>query len=287
MGWGEAHRDLAIEDLCWGKTKQGDKLWLKTTRSRIRVEAESLIVGNTIDVTGQIEAEVEVARSERELRDLSAKLIKAQEEERQRIASELHDSVGQQLSVIKFALEHAIADLSGALPSKQEEELGSIIGRVRQAVEEVRRISMDLHPSILNDLGLVITIDWLTREYRKLFPAVVIRKEVIINENDVPPAVKLAIFRVLQEACNNVAKYAHAGMIGISLLQQEGEIRFCVSDDGVGFDPNSVSAAVRQGFGLGGMKERARLTGGRLTLTAAPGAGTRIEVVWPLARSDQ
>jgi signal transduction histidine kinase len=146
---------------------------------------------------------------------------------------------------------------------------------------------MDLHPSILNDLGLVITIDWLTREYRKLFPAVVIRKEVIINENDVPPAVKLAIFRVLQEACNNVAKYAHAGMIGISLLQQEGEIRFCVSDDGVGFDPNSVSAAVRQGFGLGGMKERARLTGGRLTLTAAPGAGTRIEVVWPLARSDQ
>jgi len=280
-GWGEGGSDeVAPEQLCRGLTKSGWQIWLKTSRAQILAHGESLIVGNVVDVTEQIEAETVLIRSERELRDLSERLINAQEEERQRIAGELHDGIGQQLSVIKFGVERVLGDARGKLPSHQERELGAIVARVRETIEEVRRVSMDLRPSILDDLGLVSTIDWFCREFQQMEPTLAIHKSVKIQEGDIPGELKVAIFRILQEACNNVSKYAKATLVGIKLGKQDGTIRFCVSDDGTGFDYQRLSSRGK-GFGLGSMKQRAKLTGGVFRLWSARGLGTRIEVEWP------
>ena len=283
-GWADGGSgEAAAEELCRAMTKKGQQVWLKTSRAQILTQGEPLIVGNVIDVTQQIEAETVLIRSERELRDLSEQLINAQEEERQRIAGELHDGIGQQLSVIKFGVERVLEEVSGRIPPDQEDELGAVVARVRQTIEEVRRVSMDLRPSILDDLGLVSTIDWFCREFQQMDPKLAIHKNLKIREGDIPVGLKVAIFRILQEACNNVHKYAKASLVSVKLVKYEGKISFSVSDDGIGFDYERM-ARLGQGFGLGSMKQRARLSGGTFRLSSAKGVGTRIEVEWPLDR---
>jgi len=272
----------ASEHLVRGIRKDGERIWLKLSSVHLDSDSGAMIIGNVIDVTRQIETERVLVQSQQELEDLSAQLIKAEEEERQRIASELHDGIGQQLSVVKFGVERVLSELKGSISSEQEDLLGGLIERVRQATDEVRRISMDLRPSILDDLGIVITIDWFCREYQKMLPHTAIHRRIEIDENDIPDALKVAIFRILQEACNNIAKYARAGLISIKLVRKRDTIRFRVADDGVGFKYKEVMSGTDRGYGLGSMKERAKLTGGVYELRSAPGEGTRIDVVWPL-----
>ncbi len=276
----------ASEQVVRGVMKDGRRIWLKISGARLPSRGEVVTIGNVVDVTRQIEAERVLVQSQQELEDLSAQLIKAEEEERQRIAAELHDGIGQQLSVIKFGVESVRNGLKGSISREQEDLLGGLIERVRQATEEVRRISMDLRPSILDDLGIVITIDWFCREYQKMLPRIAIHRRIEIDENDIPPALKVAIFRILQEACNNISKYAKAGLISIKLVLDGDRICFSVADDGIGFDYAAILAGTDRGFGLGSMKERAKLTGGVYELRSAPGEGTRIDVEWLLTRPD-
>ncbi len=223
-------------------------------------------------------------RSEKQLRGLSRKLITSQEEERRLIAMELHDGIGQILSAIKFKVESGLETLNGKSPDECLEVQLPVVSLVQQAVEEVRRISKNLRPSILDDLGIVATISWFCREFTKIYETIRLEKEILLDEEVIPQDLKISIFRVLQEAFNNVAKHSGADFVRVVLKKRDDSAVLLIEDNGRGFD---VAAALGSkesdmGMGLTTMKERATLSGGTLEIKSAPGTGTRIQASFPL-----
>ena len=224
----------------------------------------------------------EYKRVEQELRFLSSQLISAQENERGRIARELHDGLGQSLSAIKFKTEEIRDQIADGTVEEVLNSCAVMIPIIQNALEEVRRISADLRPSILDDLGVLATISWFCREFQKIYSSIHIEKETNLDEGEVPEPLKIVIFRVLQEALNNIAKHSKADKVLITLNKEEGIIEFAVRDNGQGFDlveTLSRKASMR-GLGLGSMRERSELSGGRLIIESEEGKGTTIRLSW-------
>jgi signal transduction histidine kinase len=221
--------------------------------------------------------------SKSELRRLSAQLLAIQEKERQRIASDLHDGIGQSLSLIKLSLECGFQLLESGEQEKGHELLRSIVPKLDAAIAELRRTTSDLRPPMLDDLGIIATLSWFFRELGPVCNGKRIEKDVTVTEGDVPMPVKAAIFRILQEAMNNVLKHANADLVRVCLKKSDGEIRFSIEDNGQGFDRETTPGCRRCGFGLLTMKERAISCGGTLEVESARGRGTRIAAAWPLA----
>jgi signal transduction histidine kinase len=155
------------------------------------------------------------------------------------------------------------------------------VDRVQDAVEEVRRISMALRPSMLDDLGIIATLSWFCREFQTVFRDVEVVRQVEVSEEDVHDTLKIVIFRILQETFNNIGKHAHARRAWLRLERHRDRIRLVIADDGRGFDPVEC-AKERRGFGLNSMRERARLSGGRLRITSRPGRGTLVLAIWKI-----
>ena len=216
-----------------------------------------------------------------ELQALSEHAINALEEERQQIALTLHDDTGQSLSLLIINLE----SLEAQLPM-DEEVLLAKIGETRQLAQDalynLRQIVYGLRPSILDDLGLVPAIRWYARS--NLEKAGIL---VEVNANGevepLPSQLNSTLFRITQEAINNILRHSHAQNVKINLAQQEENIFLEVADDGLGFDPNSVKEEALQlhHIGILGMQERAELVGGRTKLFSEPGRGTRIVISVP------
>jgi signal transduction histidine kinase len=226
-------------------------------------------------------------RSEHALHVLSGKLLGAQEQERKRIAAELHDGLGQSLSAIKFNLERGLKALE---PCAGEcggiDMMQGAIERVRDAVDEVRRISMDLRPSILDDLGILATIEWFCREFQQVYPHIGIDKRITVTEGDVSDILKIVIYRIMQEAFNNVAKHASADRIVLVLAREADTLRLSIGDNGRGFSPQVANnKSDYKGVGMQSMRERTELSGGELRIDTRPGEGTTIEVRWRLRQS--
>jgi PAS domain S-box-containing protein len=203
------------------------------------------------------------------------------EAERARVSQELHDELGQSLTGIKIDLawlrDHLPAELSaGAIGTR----LGDALGLVDGTVETVRRISGDLRPGVLDDLGLEAALRWLTRDFGKR-SGLVIRLEKGSDLPDLPPPTATALFRVVQEALTNVARYAPDANVVLHYGVEAGNIRMTVTDDGPGFDAEAPRGA-REELGLLGMRERARRHGGEATITSAPGRGTTVSLSLPL-----
>lgn len=220
--------------------------------------------------------------SERQLRDLSTRLLGAQEEERKRIASELHDSIGSSLTAIKFSLENALV-LMGR-DALEPENIRGLIALTEQTIGEARRLMTDLRPSVLDDLGIVVTIGWFCRQFQDVYTEIAVKKRVCVSEEDVPEFLKIVIFRIIQEACHNIAKYSQAGRTSLHLVVRGDDLELLIEDDGVGFDVDLAGlkgGLCRVGMGLATMRERTELSGGRFTLESAPGKGTRIKASWP------
>lgn len=217
--------------------------------------------------------------TEERLLSLSSKLINAQEKERKRIAAELHDGIGQSISAIKFNLESMLAENDvGNKEHQNNQNLQMIISRLRDTVEEVRRISMGLRPSMIDELGILITIQWLCRTFRQDFPAIKLEQKLNFNEDKISEIQKVSIFRILQEAMNNIAKYSQADKVSIEVTDEKNTINLSIEDNGVGFQPDVNQLS--NGFGLCSMKERAKLSGGSLSIHSLPGQGTLIKAVW-------
>jgi PAS domain S-box-containing protein len=226
--------------------------------------------------------ELLLASSER-LRFLSQKLADAQELERKRIAQELHDSVAGKLSAIKYGVEKALAELdSNKLPTGIS--LKDVVPMVQGAIQETRRISARLTPVGLDDLGILSTITGSCREFQKIYSHVQVQEQFDVQENDIPEPLKIVIYRILQEALNNVAKHSRAKAVHISLWKTGGNIELAVKDNGQGFDPEQVpwTNEDEYGMGLSGMKERAELSAGFFEVLSAKGKGTTIRVLWPV-----
>ncbi|MFQ5935615.1 MAG: sensor histidine kinase [Acidiferrobacterales bacterium] len=221
--------------------------------------------------------------SERKLRNLGSQMLMVQEQERKRIAGELHDGIGQSLTAIKFGIESAHKTLEAEAPAVNLDKLTTLVNKTKDAIEESQRIAMDLRPSMLDDLGIVATIDWFCREFQSVYPHITVTKRVNLKEDIVDGTLKTVLYRIIQEALNNVAKHAQAGRIALTLETVERQIRLRIQDDGRGFDRAAVSSAEngRRGLGLPGMCERAELSGGSFSVESDVGRGTLIEARWP------
>lgn len=229
------------------------------------------------------EAGQALKESQSESKMLSAQLQTAQERERKRIAMELHDSVNQSLSAIKFAIGHAtqIAQRGQTEPAMQM--LDELVPMVQATMEEVRRISMDLRPRSLDDFGIITTLGWFSREFGRLYQGVDIRALLKAEEQDIPVGLRTAIYRITQEAVNNAMKHGKATRIDIMLSVQPDTIELAVRDNGSGFDPEEAMSRKRLegGVGLGSMRERAEFSGATFEVESALGRGTLVRVQWP------
>ena len=230
-----------------------------------------------------VELEKRVQERTAELRRLSSQLLNAQEEERKRIALELHDGIGQNLSAIKYRVEGALGEIRQDKAIDHAKTMDPIISAVREAVEEVRRISMNLRPSILDDLGILATISWLCREIESTYSSIRIEKQINIKESEVPDSLKIVVYRLLQEALNNMAKHSQANLVHLSFEGSDERIELTVQDNGVGFDVEQVLSTdqSKRGLGLASMKERTALSGGSFSINSRQGAGTTVQASWP------
>ena len=244
-------------------------------------EVEGLVLG-LVNVTGRIKAEGA-------LRESRKHFMTAQENEKKRVAQELHDSIGQSLTAIKFGLENSLDEKAGRTAEARVESSRSVIPLVQQAIEEVRRIHTDLRPSMLDDLGILATINWFCREFQMIYSDIRIEKHVAVQENEVPEPLKMVIFRVLQEAMNNIAKHSDADFVRLCFKKTDVAIALTVEDNGRGFDPEKALSLKNseKRFGITSMKERTELTGGSFAIKSGSGTGTAISASWPQDSSIQ
>ncbi len=230
------------------------------------------------------ELEKRVKDRTRDLEMLSAMLLNIQEDERKRIAADLHDGIGQSLSAIKFSVETILEQAGEDSGNPHIQSLHQLLPMLKQASEEVRTIVMNLRPSILDDLGIIATIHWFCRQFKEIYNDMEIEKTIEIQEKQIPHHLKTIIYRVLQEAMNNIAKHSNADRVELSLLQKDNQVRLIVKDNGSGFDTR-LQASKRvseKGFGITGMKERTELFRGTFDIQSDPSTGTRICASWDI-----
>lgn len=236
-----------------------------------------LSISLTLRLEKKYRAEHQAALAAKEdLRRLSARLVAAQEQERQTLSRELHDQVGQTLTAIKIDVARAEQSL---LPSQKD--VGERLQRARLGADEtleiIRRMSMLLRPSMLDDLGLSAALGWYTKQFSA-------STAIRVNLNDdgsadlLPDSGKISLYRIVQEALTNCARHSEARSILIVLASEEDRYVMRIEDDGQGFTP----ARQAKGIGLIGIEERVAEMGGTLTLDSKPGAGTRIRISIPL-----
>ena len=215
--------------------------------------------------------------SDREFRKLHARVISAQETERKRLARDLHDGVGQILSGVKFRLQALPGQMT--LSGGAEAKLLKVGGFLDHAIAEIRRVSQNLMPAELVDLGLDPALVTLCREFKE-------RSGIHVTLRTVPtpaaPDLALAIFRIAQEALQNIGKHSKATMVAVSLAHKGKDVVLSVSDNGVGFTIGSKPVTGR-GIGLGNMRQRAESVGGTIEVHSTPGAGTSLIVHAPLS----
>jgi len=245
-----------------------------------------MILVHMEDITKQKLAEEKLRRSEKDLRDLTAQLFKAEENVRKYIAQELHDSIGQHLSSIKYIAEKAISQIHAGHTDMGCSSLEKLSSTIQNTIDEVSRISMDLRPSTLDDLGILATISWFCREYQSIYPDLDLIKRIKIKESNVPANIRIHLFRIMQESLNNVARHAKASSVKIDMAKTAGRIEMTISDNGIGFNVREKTLQGqedRRGFGLISMKERTGYSGGKFIVEAAKGGGTTIRASWPCA----
>lgn len=258
--------------------RRGEKVIWLVNADIMNIGGRKCIVMSAQDITDRRRAEVEHARAaERELRareEFTRGLIAAQEEERKRIAGELHDSLGQNLLLLKNRAELALA--AGDIPHELRWQFESMAEMASRAIAEVRQISHDLHPYQLDQLGLTRAVGaMITSAARNTGFEFQHKIDELDDVFDAEAATH--VFRIVQENINNILKHARATAAKILVERDIHEVRIWVEDNGVGFEPSA------RGFGLKNIAERVRILGGRVNIDSAPGAGARIEILLPIA----
>ncbi len=252
------------------------------TGVRLNLEGKIYLIGVGVDISERKKAEQALLASKQDLRELSAKLIHVQEKERRHLAMELHDGLGQSLSAINFSLEKMLKKAEQDSDPKTMSTLKQVLPMIKNTIEEVRRMSRDLRPSMLDDLGILTTLTWFCRNFGKVYPDISIKKHLGLKETEVPEHLKIVIFRILQEAMNNVAKHSQAKQVEISLGRKGKAVEFKIQDNGKGFTQKTALScdSTQKGFGLTSMKDRTELSGGTFKLQTTPGRGTMVSAFW-------
>ena len=218
-----------------------------------------------------------------ELQQLSRKSLEALEADRRTVARELHDSIGGSLAAIKFGLEEAAEQALGE-PVEGAASLETLVSHLADTIKETKRIAANLRPLAIDDLGLLATIEWYTRQFSQRYENIRVVRQIEVEEQDIPEEFKIVFYRVMQEAMTNAAKHSRADTVYIRLKKLASHFEFEVEDNGCGFNPDEVFARQDQlsGFGLKSMQERAEICGGVLHLRTRPDAGTSVRVALPI-----
>ena len=271
-------RRMAGQRIIMGLRRSGEEFPLDASISWISEGGQKYFTVILRDVTARVRRDEELRRSREELREFAAAASTVREQEKSRIARELHDELGQALTALGMDLQW----MKERMPAGQG-PMASKLEAMRQTLDSTvaatRRISADLRPLMLDDLGLVPATEWLVRNFTQRHG---IHCELSVD----PPELELrdphatAVFRILQESLTNVARHSHASLVQVSLDASDGEIVLRVRDNGRGFDPAGPRKPAS--FGLVGLRERAFLLDGAISIDAAPGRGTVVEVRIPL-----
>ncbi|MCK9375377.1 MAG: response regulator [Syntrophobacterales bacterium] len=228
-------------------------------------------------------AEEALRASEQNLRFLSSQLLTAQEQERRRLSLELHDELGQSLILLKLQLRNIERNLPPDQVQLRQDSLDGL-HFIDEIIENVRRLSRELRPSMLEDLGLSSALRQLTGEFSRR-SGLEIAAQVEEIDDLFSPDAQINIFRIFQESLTNIGKYAHADRLLVAAKKQDGQVQFLVEDDGDGFDLAQVKTRDpgHKGLGLTAMAERVRMLGGALQISSREGVGTQISFTIPTA----
>lgn len=263
-----------------GRSLEGMRVTLKESLEEV-ARANQELEQRVEERTRELERLYHQLREREEWRgQLLRKVISAQEEERKRIARELHDETSQTLTALVVGIETALATLPPGFSGERLAETKTLAVRT---LEELHRLIFDLRPSVLDDLGLLSAIRWYAE--RHLEPlGIAVRCEFSGLDRRLPAQVETALFRVVQEAIMNIAKHAEAETVLIQCALREGILTIEVEDDGKGFDPSCLAGpvAARRGLGLLGIRERVELLGGTVEIESSPGQGARIALWMPV-----
>lgn len=249
--------------------KDGSRLQVSMLRVPVSVP------GGQVAIYGIYRDITERKRAEAMLQTFSQRLIETQEAEHRRVARALHDEIGQALTTLKLNLQ-LIQHAAQAWP--QAEQLNESIGSIDRAVQQMCELSLDLRPSLLDDLGLLAALRWYVDHEAQRAGLLA---EVVSGPFDtrLPPELETACFRIVQEALTNVVRHAQARQVWVELRQRGAQLHLMIRDDGIGFDVRAVwSRRVPEvNLGLQGMQERALIVGGQLTIKSALGHGTEVK----------
>jgi signal transduction histidine kinase len=253
--------------------------------SRVRLRTRELGDSNRDlrnEVARRERAEDELRASRNNLALLSEQLIQAQEGERRRIAVELHDSVGQSLSAIKYTLERAIIMMQRPDLGSPESVLTLAVQRIHETADGIRAISMNLRPQMLDNLGAASATSWFCRDFAEVYPTLNVRTEISAQNDEIPRGISTHLFRCVQELLNNAAKHAQAKTVWIELRRDGPVLSLEVRDDGVGMTDDAHDPARLHGSGIRNLRERAEMTGGQFSLSSQVGNGTTARIEWLL-----
>lgn len=227
-----------------------------------------------------------VDHNDERVRRLARRTLEVLEADRQTISKELHDSIGAGLAAIKFSLEEkemTRVQNNGRL----DESLNQEITYLMNAIKETKRISANLRPATLDDLGLMATIEWYIRQFTHLYGDIQINYTADISEVEIPEFMKIIIYRIIQEGLSNAEKHSEADTIRLSLVNGGGEddrISLTIEDNGRGFEVDAVlsNKDPLSGYGLAAMMERCEIVGGTFNISSEQGRGTKITAVLPV-----
>ena len=278
---GSSSRRMGGQSVVVALRSNGEEFPVESSISQVNSASGRLFTVILRDITERLKAERELQRSREELRELASVSHNAREQEKSRIARELHDELAQALTALKMD----ISWLSERLPAEgaYRPKLQSMQDLLDTTVAATRRISADLRPLLLDDLGFSAAVEWLASNFseRSGIPC-----EFAANTADIelPDPQATAVFRMLQECLTNIARHAHATQVEINLESDERELAVSVRDNGCGFDPSAPRKSTS--FGLLGLRERANLLDGRVIITSTPGQGTLVDIRVPTKSAD-
>jgi PAS domain S-box-containing protein len=274
---------LKNHEVLW-RHKEGFPLWVSLSTRIVRdTKGKALYFEGTCrDITLRKKAQEELKRSEEKMRFLSNQLIKAQEKERKRIAMELHDELGQSLIGLKLQLSGFLKKGQGDVKTLGQ-EINQVLKQIDGMTRNIRRITQDLHPTMLEHLGLNEALHWLCDQSAKYFKIKILDGLRESSYGAFSKEQEVIIFRIFQEAFNNIRKHARAKVVSVSISALGKNAIFSIKDAGQGFDLKTVMNRnpSRIGLGLTSMDERARMAGGTLSIQSKPGAGTSITLKVP------
>jgi len=259
-------------------TKTGEKIAYFFTGLLVYYEGEPCLLGTGIDITLRKKAEQEIKIVNEQLRQLTRHLQHIREEERKRIAREIHDDLGQQLTAIKMGvvwINKKIPDESADIKNKLE----NIIALLNAGNISVRKILNELRTDILDNYGLIEALEWQARQFTATTDIPILFNSAQKSLKAEEP-VATCIFRIFQEALTNISKYAHATQVVSTLTCTSNSITLRIEDNGIGFDTDLLNS--KKSFGILGMRERVAALDGNFNLASAPQKGTTITITIPL-----